>query len=390
MAGGREVLMKTEWTDPVTGAKGYLVIDELFDGLCGGGIRMRPGLDSGEVEELARVMTNKFMAMGIPCGGAKGGINYDSRREDASGVLKRYLLAHRPFLRENWGTSEDLGTSEGEIMALLAEMDVRTSAHAILTRFSPEEGAELLGNLVTGLNMEYDGMIFNNVATGYGVSVAAREALKRTGVEPGRARAAVQGFGTVGGGTAFYLARQGVKVVAVADIEGTVYCEAGLDIPDLLQKRDEKGIIDRTKLPAAYKLEPRDRWMELEVELAVPAAISGAITTENAGHVRAGLVVEGANMPITREAASMLFGRGVKIVPDFIANSGGVGLFGALLFHRLPPEPQPILEYLDKTITDSVNRIFDLSAERDISLYDAARRLVEERKKEVPASAFGS
>jgi glutamate dehydrogenase (NAD(P)+) len=155
--------LRTEWTDPLTGSKGYLVIDELIDGMCGGGIRMRPGLNASEVENLARVMTAKFMAMGIPCGGAKGGIDYNPAKADSREVLKRYLLAHRPFIRECWGTSEDLGTREEDILAILQELDVNTSVHAVLSRRSAEEQSTLLGNLLKGLFLQHDGMVFTDV-----------------------------------------------------------------------------------------------------------------------------------------------------------------------------------------------------------------------------------
>ncbi len=385
----KAVLMKTEWTDPVTGAKGYLAIDELIEGICGGGIRMRPGLAVEEIEGLARIMTAKFMAMNIPCGGGKGGIDYDSSKEDSSAVLRRYLLAHRPFLRENWGTSEDLGTREEEIMSILSELEVNTSVHAILERSEPEEKQSLLHNLITGLNMQYDGVVFTDVVTGYGVAVAAREALKKTKIEPAQARAAIQGFGTVGGSSALYISRQGIKIIAVSDADGTIYNEDGLDIPDLLTKRNERGVIDRSALSDACKLEDRDRWMELGAELLVPAAVSEVITAGNVERVNTKLIVEGANMPLTKEAAGILSQQGVKIVPDFIANSGGVGLFGALLFHHLPPEPEKILEYLDRTICDSVNRTFELSREKGLSLYEAANLLVEERRKNILENGAG-
>ena len=379
----KPLYMRTEWTDPVTGAKGYLAIDELIDRMCGGGIRMRPGLDAGEVENLARVMTAKFMAMGIPCGGAKGGIDYDPAKADSRDVLKRYLLAHRPFIKENWGTSEDLGTREEDILAILDELEVKTSVHAVLSRTGAEEQNALLGNLLKGLFLQHNGMVFTDVTTGYGVAVAAREALRRMGLQPERARAAVQGFGTVGGGTALYLSRQGVRIVAIADSEGAVFSEEGFDIPRLLQTRDDKGVIDRKRIPGTHRLGAREDWLATDVDLLVPAAISGAITAQNAHRIRAGLLVEGANMPTTEEAERSLAARGVKVVPDFIANSGGIGLFGALLFHRLPPEPETILEFLDRTISQSVNRIFDIAEQAKILLREAAYQLVEERRKQM-------
>jgi len=298
-------------------------------------------------------------------------------------VLKRYLLAHRPFIRECWGTSEDLGTREEDILAILKELDVNTSVHVVLSRRSAEDQSTLLGNLLKGLFLQHDGMVFTDVTTGYGVAVAAREALRRLGVRPEHSRAAIQGFGTVGGGAALYLSRQGVRIVAVADFEGCVFSDEGLDIERLLRVRNDKGVVDRQRLSGACRLGLREDWLSPEVDLLVPAAISGAITSEHVDRIQTRLVVEGANMPTTEEAERKLVARGVRIVPDFIANSGGIGLFGALLFHGLPPEPATILAFLDQTISGSVHRIFDIAEQEKISLRQAAHRLVEERRKEM-------
>ncbi|MFZ5633889.1 MAG: Glu/Leu/Phe/Val family dehydrogenase [Bacillota bacterium] len=372
----RPVLLKTEWTDPVTGCRGYFVIDCLIDGSCGGGIRMRKGLDVNEVERLARIMTYKLIGLEIPCGGSKGGIDFNPSDRESRGVLKRFLEAHRPFLRECWITSEDLGTREEDIMELLSEMGVNTSVHAVLAREA--DPADAARGLLQALGARVDGMQITDVVTGYGLAQAAAVALKEMGRNPAGCTAAVQGFGSVGGSGALYLQRLGLKVVAVADALGTVYSPDGLDVALLLKNRSKTGEVDREGLPGPYQKLDREQWLKLPVDVLVPAAVADAVNEDNVGEVKAGLIVEGANIPTTPGAEESLFRRGVPVVPDFIANSGGAGFFGAVLFRRIY-DSQGILDYLASQIGDFTGAIFREAKNSGISLRQAAVRLVEQK-----------
>lgn len=382
----KNIFLKTEWTDPVTCAKGYLVISNLINNFSVGGIRMRSGLDVKEVEDLARIMTPKFLAMGIPFGGAKGGINYDPDWEDSRGVLKRYLKAHLPFILENWVVSEDMGTKENEIIDILKELGVETSIKAFLKTVKDNEKVFLQKNYAEGVHMKYDNMVFTDVITGYGVAVATKGALSKLGIDPRKAKVSIQGFGSVGGGGALYLSRQGIKIVAIADEMGTIYSEEGFNIPNLLKIRNDRGIIDRAKLPNSCLLQSKEYWLSLDVDVLVPAAIADAINIDNVESVQAKLIIEGANMPISQEAQSILEKKGINIIPDFIASSGGIGLFGALLYRRLTANPENILQYLDETISSSVEWIFKISEDNKISMREAAYKLVLKKQKELPGA----
>lgn len=372
----RPVLLKTEWTDPLTGCKGYFVIDCLIDGICGGGIRMRKGLDVNEVERLAQIMTYKLIGLGIPCGGAKGGIDFDPSHEESRGVLKRFLEAHKPFLKECWGTSEDLGTREEDIMQLLAEMGLNTSVHSFLAK--QENPNDVKQGLLKALSSKVDGMLITDVVTGYGLAQATVAALKAMDMEPSGCTAAVQGFGSVGGSGAYYLQRNQLKVVAVADAQGTIYCPEGLDVKLLIKKRNHRGEINREGLPGKYQYLDRDEWLKLPVDVLVPAAIADAINEDNVREIKARLVVEGANIPTTSGAEENLLQRGVPVVPDFVANAGGAGLFGAVLFHRIY-DSQGVLEYLNKQISDFTEAIFLEAKKANVSLRKAAAQLVEQK-----------
>ncbi|MGQ9675573.1 MAG: Glu/Leu/Phe/Val family dehydrogenase [Chloroflexota bacterium] len=372
-----EPLLVTRWTDPVTGVKGYLVVDRLINGFCGGGIRMRPGLSEEEVARLAATMTLKLALVDIPCGGAKGGIDYDSNSPDSREVLKRYLEAMKPFLLECWGTSEDLGTREEDIMSILFELGVRTSVHAFIAK-SPEPET-LVNNLLQALQLTVDGMPMTDVVTGFGLAKATQAALDFVGRDPAQTSVSLQGFGSVGGSAGLWLSRLGVRVVAVADAAGTLCSPKGLDIPLLLEKRDKMGVISRKGLPADYELLPREAWLGLDVDVLAPAAVADAIHGGNVDQVKASLVVEGANIPTTPEAEARLLSRGAIVIPDFVANAAGAGFFGAVLQGRARPEVEDILNYLGAKLADNTRVILKLAREKGISPREAAVELVATR-----------
>lgn len=199
--------LKTEWRDPKTGNTGWLIIDQLVGGLCGGGIRMRSGLGPDEVTRLAEVMTLKLKVLGLEMGGAKAGIDKDPRDPDAVDVLARFLEAHRPFLAEVWSTSEDLGAREEDILRITQGLGLSSSVHAALMHApDPERG---LQRLTTIMAFQVQGFPLIDVVTGYEVAQATRHASASLGIHLQEATAAIQGFGTVGGSTALFLEQAG-------------------------------------------------------------------------------------------------------------------------------------------------------------------------------------
>src|SRR5215218_6487107 len=289
----RPPYMRVAWTDPVSGRPGYLVIDRLVDGVSGGGLRMREGCTLDDVADLARAMSLKEAVAYTPgdrytpVGGAKGGIDCDPYDGDAAGVLRRYLERH-------WATGEDFGLRQETIDEAAAAVGLRSSIDAALLRLDdPDAG---LARLRAGFAVDVDGIALGEVVGGYGVAEAALTALERLGLEPRGARAAVQGFGSMGGATARYLARAGVRVVGIADRHGLVANAAGLDVEQLLLTRDRHGAIDRAALGPRDEQRPGEDWLALDAELIVPAATSYAIGPVEAERVRARYVVEAANV----------------------------------------------------------------------------------------------
>ncbi|OFE16064.1 glutamate dehydrogenase [Humibacillus sp. DSM 29435] len=317
-------LLEITWCDPVTSRRGYVVIDSLVRGLASGGLRLRDGCSLEEVRGLAQGMTRKEALVYdpadayVPLGGAKGGIDIDPGAPDARDVLKRFLSAILPTVRSQWNTGEDFGLRQETIDEVAAELGLPSTVEAVFATFDDPSTAR--GRLADAFACTVDGISLDGLVGGYGVAQAALLTAEGLGLPPTRTTAVVQGFGSIGGAAARYLARAGVKVVAVADREGLVRCDDGLDVEGLLRSRDEHGVIDRAGLRPGDVTADRDTWLDVPCDLLVPAAMSYVITGDVVERVRARAVVEGANMPTLPEAEAALAQRGIPVVPDFLAN----------------------------------------------------------------------
>lgn len=365
--------LTTEWFDEKTGATGYLVIDTLQDGFCAGGIRMKEGVSQEEVGRLAEIMTIKMAGLGMNVGGAKGGINFSPTHPESKAVLKRYLEAHLPYIKDCWLTSEDMGTREEDIAESLAEFGVASSVQAFIAK--QENSEQLMGRLQKAMTSKYEGMKLTDLVTGYGVAVATLQGLHTLGRPIKGAKVAIQGFGSVGASAAKFLAENGVHVVAIADVLGTIFCEAGLDVPLLLARKDERGTIKRDGLPADYEQLPAENWLGMEVDVLIPAAVADAINEHNVATVMASLIVEGGNIPVTAGAEAVLFERNVLVIPDFIANSGGAGLFVSVLHGNVSGYPEEIFDFLRSQLAKTTDTIITMAKEAQILPREAARNL---------------
>lgn len=320
-------LISLTWTDDVTGREGYLVVDRLVRGVSSGGLRMREGCSLDEVTGLARGMTMKealhyddgSSARYIPLGGAKGGIDCDPRDPAAYGILVRYLRAVRPYIETVWTTGEDLGLTQDLIDRAAADAGLVSTIQAIHPLLDDERAARR--RLADAFAVDVDGIGLDELAGGCGVAEAALTALDRAGVPHAGTRVALQGLGTMGGATARFLSRAGLRVVAVADVKGTIACPDGLDVESLLAARDPFGTVDRAVLRPGDRELPGDAWLSADVEILVPAAVSYAIDTTNQARITARWIVEAANMPVLAEAEVLLAARGITVLPDVVVNS---------------------------------------------------------------------
>lgn len=291
--------------------QGYRVQHNYSRGPAKGGVRYSPAVSLDEVRALAMWMTWKCALMDLPYGGAKGGVAFDPRdysTAERERITRRYTSEILPIIGpERDIPAPDVGTDE-QTMAWM--MDT----------YSTSRGYTVPG-VVTGKPISLGGSLGRATATSRGVAHVTLAALAHRGLTASRSTAAVQGFGKVGRSAALFLAEAGVRVVAVSDQYGAVFNAAGLDIGALGAHADATGRVEGfaggDDIAGALVL-------ELEVDALVPAAIEGVITDENADRVRAAIIVEGANGPTTNSADEKLSEAGVLIVPDILANAGGV------------------------------------------------------------------
>jgi glutamate dehydrogenase (NAD(P)+) len=288
--------------------QGFRVQHNVSRGPAKGGLRYHPGTDIQEVTALAMWMTWKCALVGIPYGGAKGGVAVDPTSLstiELERLTRRYVNEILPLIGpEKDIPAPDVGTDE-QTMAW------------IMDTYSVNAGYSVPG-VVTGKPMTLGGSLGRNGATSRGVQLVTLSALGRS---PEGVTVAVQGFGKVGAPAAQYLSDAGCKVVAVSDVTGAVYAGNGLDIAHLRAWVAETGGVRGYRHADAM---PHDDLFELDVDVLVPAALEGVITEANAPRVRARLVVEGANGPTTPEADEILAANGTLVVPDILANAGGV------------------------------------------------------------------
>jgi glutamate dehydrogenase (NAD(P)+) len=276
-----------------------------------GGVRYHPDVNLGEISALAMWMTWKCSLVGLPLGGAKGGITCDPRelsRDEIQGMTRRYTAEILDFIGPEVDIpAPDMGTNE-QVMAWIMDTYSQHKGHAV-------------PGVVTGKPVSIGGTLGRRDATGRGVVYTIVEAAKHLGLDLQRCSAVIQGFGNVGSVTARDLANLGVKIVAVSDRAGGIWNDKGLPINDLILYNERNRRLEG--FPEAEKISGGDLF-KLKCDILIPAAGEMQITADNAGSLTCRLVAEGANGPTTLEADEILRERGIFVIPDILANAGGV------------------------------------------------------------------
>lgn len=291
---------------------GYRVQHSTVRGPGKGGIRYHPKVNLDEVSALAAWMTWKCAIMGIPFGGAKGGITCDPKKL-SMGELERLTRRYTADLVDLLGPEKDIPAP-----------DVNTNAQTmawIMDTYSMHVG-EYKASVVTGKPIILGGSRGRHDATGNGVGLCVREAANSKGLNLEECTAAIQGFGNVGSITALSLAKMGIKVVAVSDVNGGLENKSGIPIKALIDytKENKESIVG---FPDADVIEA-DKILTYPCDILIPAALENVITKENAADVKAKIIGEGANGPTTPEADNILHDNGITVIPDILCNAGGV------------------------------------------------------------------
>jgi glutamate dehydrogenase (NAD(P)+) len=291
--------------------EGFRVVHNVTRGPAKGGIRYHPSVTHDEIKALAMGMTWKCALMGLPFGGAKGGVVCDPKVLSA-GELERLTRRYTTEIINEIGPEKDIPAP-----------DVGTDAQVmawIFDTYSMNVGHSVLG-VVTGKPLSLGGSVGRDGATARGVLYCIRTALQKEGRRFPDTRVAIQGFGNVGRNLARLLAEEGARVVALSDSNGAVVNSYGLDVPAAMVHKAEHGVL--SGLPGAEEA-TNEELLELECDVLVPAALEQAIGADNAPRVRAHMVCEAANSPTTLAADDVLEDRGILVLPDVLANAGGV------------------------------------------------------------------
>jgi glutamate dehydrogenase/leucine dehydrogenase len=343
--------------------EGYRVIHSTILGPSKGGIRFDMQVNLDEVKALAAWMTWKCAVVDIPYGGAKGGVACNPR-EMSTGEIERLVRAYTQAMADVFGPDRDIpapdmGTGPREMAWLMDQ-------------FSRIQGMTTHA-VVTGKPLVMGGSLGRTEATGRGVMVTAMAAMEKLKINPYKATCAVQGFGNVGSWAARLLHERGLIVQALSDLTSAYYNEKGLDIEKAVQYRDNnKGSLEG--FAGAEKIS-NDELLTLPVDLLVPAATEDVITTTNAPNIKAKLIVEGANGPTSSKADNIINEKGIMVVPDILANAGGVTVsYFEWVQNRLGYKwtADRVNRRSDRIMKDAFNNVYKVSQEYKVPMRIAA------------------
>lgn len=350
-------------SDRRTGMKGVLVIDNTSRGMGKGGTRMSPTLNVQEVARLARTMTWKWAAVDLFHGGAKAGILGDPTAADKEGILRAFARALRNEVPEEYVFGLDMGLTERDAAVLADELGDRGAA--------------------VGLPRALGGLPYDELGvTGFGVAEAADAAAEVIDLPIAGATVAIQGFGAVGQAAAERFVELGAIVTAVSTARGAVLDPAGVDVARLALLRSEVG--DDCVREYGGAVDAAEA-LEAPAQVLVPAAREDVIGEDLARRTGATLVVEGANLPTTPEALEILHERGVSVVPDFIANAGGIVAAAHSMDARhspFPVDPATVFAMISTSMRTNADTVLTQARRRGVTPHAAARQIAQDRVRE--------
>lgn len=341
--------------EPRTGLKAIVVIDNVAAGPAIGGIRMVPDVSSEEVFRLARAMTWKNALAGIPHGGGKAGILADPSAPNKETLIRQFARSIKTL--EGYIPGPDIGTNEVAMGWIRDEIGRSVG----------------LSKVLGGIPLDQVG------ATGFGLAVCGEVAQDFCDVSIEGGRVSIQGFGNVGQHTARFLAEKGAILTTAADLDGCVHSPRGLDIDRLVEIKRETGRI--TPYDGAEILH-RDAFLDLECDIFVPAARPDVIDETNAPRLNCGMILQGANIPVTPRAERILHDRGILSVPDFVANAGGV-ICASVEYHG--GTQTQAFQAIEEKILENTREVLELARRHSQIPAEAALQLSKQRVSEAMA-----
>lgn len=367
-----------EYTDTLEGFKGWVVMHALSHKLCAGGVRVQKGLTLDCVRDLARNMTIKMRITGIRADGAKCGINYDPHSPGKKEAMYRFIRAIRPYVLERYSLGPDLNTT----MCELDDIAERLSIPAVKMAIAKAQGFDLPSFLKRYriLKQPFGHATLGRVRAGFGLAAACQGVLEFLNIPPQEATVAIQGFGGLGSAAAYTLHEAGIKVIAIADEEKSLIStnNQSLDIKAMLPSTTNcgTGFIPSSGINGRYG-DPSEIY-DVKCDVFIPAAIENVITVDNADVLPIKAVVTGANLAVTQEAEKLLNDRGIIIIPDFVAGSGGSLSMDGLFGPEIEPSAQEVLTHVNKRMRRIVKKVIKRSQQDGVTTREAALRLCSE------------
>lgn len=353
-------------SDARTGMRGVLVIDNTARGMGKGGTRMSPSVSVDEIARLARVMTWKWAAVDLFFGGAKAGIRADPGDPDKERILRAFARALANEVPREYVFGLDMGLTENDAAIIQDEIGDRAAA--------------------VGTPRAVGGVPYDDWGvTGHGVAESADAALAHQGSSLRGASVVVQGFGAVGAAAAQRCAQLGAVIVGISTTEGALYGPDGLDVHELLAARTEHGDALVKAVAGNARQVPPEALLVTDCDVLIPAATQDVVDPPLAKQLGCRTIVEGANLPITPDAQTVLATRGVTVVPDFIANAGGVVAAAYAMDARhspFPAERDEILEAVASKLRANTARVLAASEHSGETSHITARRLAADRVRE--------
>ncbi len=347
--------------------KAYRAQHDNTIGAYKGGVRFHPSVTMDETKALSIWMSLKCAIVGVPYGGAKGGVVIDPNnysQGEIERISRGYVRAIHKYLGERIDIPAPDVNTDSKIMSYM------TDEYNILN------GSNEYMGVFTGKPVAWGGSLGRGVSTGYGVAIITREAMNKMDIKIEESTVAVQGFGNVGSATAEYLYKMGAKIVAIAghdkNEEFAIYDEKGLNIPEIIEFRKNDRNLKNYPNKSIISI---DAFWQLNTEILIPAAMENAITKDISKKINAKLIVEAANGPILNESEEILNSRNIIIVPDVVANSGGVTVsYFEWVQNRngMYWELEEVLKKEEEMMKKSFNKIWNIKEKNNISMRDAA------------------
>lgn len=344
--------------------EGYRIIHSDILGPSKGGIRYDMGVNIDEVKALAAWMTWKSAVVDIPYGGGKGGIKCDPRSM-SSGELERLTRAYTLAMVDVFGPDKDIPApdvgTDGRIMAWI--MDEYSKSHG-----------KTQNAVVTGKPLVLGGSLGRIEATGRGVMISTLNALQKLKLKPSEVSAAIQGFGNVGSWAAKLLKERGVKIKAISDISGAYWNDNGIDIDAAIEYSNSNNR-SLEGFSGAEKMDDPNDLLTSNVDVLIPAALEHVITSKNADNIQAKLIVEGANGPTSAPADDIILNKGILVVPDILANAGGVTVsYFEWVQNRLGYKwtLDRVNSRNERILTEAFKKVYDTMEKYDVSMRIAA------------------